>query len=64
MLLGERAIGPITGRTSTTQRQQLIDDFSDAKESKVLVAQVQVGGVGLNIQSASVVIFCEPQIKP
>jgi SNF2 family DNA or RNA helicase len=30
----------------------------------VLVAQVQVGGVGLNIQAASVVVLCEPQLKP
>jgi len=28
------------------------------------VSQVQAGGTGLNIQSASVIIFCEPQIKP
>ena len=30
----------------------------------MLVSQVQAGGTGLNIQSASVIIFCEPQIKP
>ena len=30
----------------------------------VLVCQVQAGGTGLNIQAASIVIFCEPQIKP
>ena len=28
------------------------------------MCQVQSGGTGLNIQAASVVIFCEPQIKP
>jgi SNF2 family DNA or RNA helicase len=63
-LLGERALGPITGSVSTTMRQTLVDDFSQAEDGKVLVAQVQAGGVGLNIQSASVIIFCEPQIKP
>jgi len=63
-LLGDRAIGPITGDVSTSMRQELIDRFSNAECGKVLVAQVQAGGVGLNIQSASVVIFCEPQIKP
>ena len=30
----------------------------------VLLAQIQAGGTGLNIQSASVVILCEPQVKP
>ena len=30
----------------------------------VLVAQIQSGGTGLNIQSASVVVLCEPQFKP
>jgi len=29
-----------------------------------LAAQIQSGGTGLNIQSASVVILCEPQLKP
>jgi hypothetical protein len=30
----------------------------------VLVSQVVAGGVGLNIQAASIVIMCEPQLKP
>ena len=30
----------------------------------VLPAQIIAGGTGLNIQSASVVIICEPQLKP
>ena len=30
----------------------------------MLICQVQAGGTGLNIQAASIVIFCEPQIKP
>ena len=30
----------------------------------MLICQVQAGGTGLNIQAASVIIFCEPQIKP
>ncbi|GAA1135569.1 hypothetical protein GCM10009583_01610 [Ornithinicoccus hortensis] len=42
----------------------LIDRFSAAGHGAVLVAQVTAGGVGLNIQSASVVVICEPQLKP
>jgi len=30
----------------------------------VLVSQIQAGGVGLNIQAASVVIIAEPQLTP
>ena len=30
----------------------------------MLVSQIQAGGVGLNIQAASVVILCEPQWNP
>lgn len=30
----------------------------------MLVSQIQAGGVGLNIQAASVVVICEPQLKP
>jgi SNF2 family DNA or RNA helicase len=29
-----------------------------------LVGQIQAAGTGLNIQAASVIILCEPQIKP
>jgi len=28
------------------------------------VSQIAAGGVGLNMQAASVVILCEPQVKP
>jgi hypothetical protein len=28
------------------------------------VSQIQAGGVGLNMQAASVVVLCEPQLKP
>ena len=63
-LLGDRCTEPITGEISPQRRQEIVDEFSKAEESKVLVSQVQAGGTGLNIQSASVIIFCEPQIKP
>ena len=63
-LLGRRALEPITGAVSPQRRQQLVDAFTAAEEGKVLVCQVQAGGTGLNVQAASVIIFCEPQIKP
>lgn len=63
-LMGRRVHGLVTGDVSSQKRQDIIDSFDRAQAGSVLVAQVQAGGVGLNIQAASVVIFCEPQIKP
>jgi SNF2 family DNA or RNA helicase len=62
--LGERAIGPITGSVSSTQRQNIVDTFQSSPVPLALVGQIQAAGTGLNIQAASVVILCEPQIKP
>ena len=30
----------------------------------MLVSQIVAGGVGMNVQAASVVVICEPQLKP
>lgn len=62
--LEDKAIGPITGSVSSTQRQNIVDEFQNAPTPRVLVGQIQAAGTGLNIQAASVVILCEPQIKP
>ena len=62
--LGERAIGPITGSVSPTQRQNIVDQFQESPVPLALVGQIQAAGTGLNIQAASIVIICEPQIKP
>ncbi|MFC0532501.1 DEAD/DEAH box helicase [Phytohabitans kaempferiae] len=56
--------GPLTGSVPAIRRQQMVDQFSSARHGAVLVAQILAGGVGLNIQSASVVVICEPQLKP
>ena len=56
--------GPLTGSVPAGQRQQMVDEFSAAEHGAALVAQIVAGGVGLNIQSASVVVICEPQLKP
>ena len=62
--LRNTAFGPLTGSTTPAQRQALVDRFSSAAGHAVLLSQIQAGGVGLNMQTASVVILCEPQIKP
>ena len=56
--------GPISGSVSANRRQEIIDDFTQAPGGAVLLAQIQAGGEGLNIQAASIVIICEPQLKP
>ena len=64
LLLGNRCLNPINGSISPQRRQEIIDEFNQAPAGTVLIAQIQSGGTGLNIQSASVVILCEPQFKP
>lgn len=62
--LGDKAVGPITGSVSSTTRQEMVDAFTKSEKPLALVGQIQAAGTGLNIQAASVVILCEPQIKP
>lgn len=62
-LLASDCAGVIDGSTSPTERQRIVDEFAESDKS-VLACQVTAGGTGLNIQAASVVVFCEPQLKP
>lgn len=59
-----RVAGLLTGSVPASKRQAMVDEFSSADKGAVLVAQIVAGGVGLNIQAASVVVICEPQLKP
>ena len=63
-VLGAVALGPLTGSTPPVHRQAMVDEFGARRGPAVLVSQIQAGGVGLNIQAASVVILTEPQWKP
>ncbi|MGW0607333.1 DEAD/DEAH box helicase [Streptomyces sp. NPDC002640] len=56
--------GPLTGSVPAERRQRTVDDFTAAEGPAVLLAQIQAAGVGLNLQAASVVVICEPQVKP
>lgn len=56
--------GPLTGDVPPDQRQGVSDAFSAGPPGSVLVAQITAGGVGLNLQAASVAILCEPQLTP
>ncbi|MER5871782.1 DEAD/DEAH box helicase [Streptomyces sp. NPDC002044] len=61
---GGRVFGPIAGSVPPARRQRLVDEFAAAPGHGVLLAQIEAAGVGLNMQAASVVIICEPQVKP
>jgi superfamily II DNA or RNA helicase len=60
----ERVTGTISGSVPAARRQQLVDDFTRTLGHAVLLSQIEAGGVGLNLQAASLVILCEPQVKP
>ncbi|WP_199487641.1 DEAD/DEAH box helicase [Actinomadura spongiicola] len=59
-----KVFGPLTGSVPAAARQTMVDEFSASGHGAVLVAQIVAGGVGLNVQAASVVVICEPQLKP
>ncbi|MFE7034250.1 DEAD/DEAH box helicase [Streptomyces sp. NPDC057621] len=61
---GGVVLGPLAGGVPAVRRQQLVDEFADTDGHAVLLCQIEAGGVGLNLQAASVVILCEPQVKP
>ncbi|MFE1848752.1 DEAD/DEAH box helicase [Streptomyces sp. NPDC002387] len=62
--LGEEVAGTVSGGVPAARRQRLVDEFTAVEGHAVLLAQIEAGGTGLNLQSASVVILCEPQVKP
>jgi SNF2 family DNA or RNA helicase len=62
--LGDAVVGSITGAVPPAGRQHLVDDFTRRAGHAVLLAQIEAGGVGINMQAASVVIIAEPQWKP
>lgn len=54
----------ITGASTPTERQRIIDSFSQAPAGAVLISQIEAGGIGINLQMAQVVVLMEPQYKP
>ncbi|HZD15882.1 MAG TPA: DEAD/DEAH box helicase, partial [Pseudonocardiaceae bacterium] len=61
----ERSVaGVINGSVPPALRQKIVDDFTRRDGHAVLLSQIEAGGVGINMQAASVVIIAEPQWKP
>jgi superfamily II DNA or RNA helicase len=61
---GIPVFGPLTGDIPPAERQAMVDKLTEVSGPAVLVSQIQAGGVGLNIQAASVIIIAEPQLTP
>ena len=62
--LQDKTLDIINGSISSDKRQKILDEFEISEPGTVLISQIISGGTGLNIQCASVVILCEPQLKP
>ncbi len=58
------ATGTIRGGVAPAARTAAIDRFQEQAGHAILLSQVEAGGVGINLQAASVVILMEPQWKP
>ncbi|MFY1668539.1 DEAD/DEAH box helicase [Plantactinospora sp. WMMB334] len=54
----------LNGTVAPANRQQIVDEFSGIDGHAVLISQIIVGGVGLNLPAASVVVLTEPQLSP
>ena len=58
--IAERFCAPkITGDTSMEARQEAVDRFQEDLETRLLVANIRAGGVGLTLTAASNVAFLE-----
>lgn len=58
--LADRYNAPsITGATELSDRQKAVDQFQEDKNCKVIVLNLQAGGVGITLTSASNVLFTE-----
>jgi SNF2 family DNA or RNA helicase len=60
----DSVVGIITGAVPPSGRQQMVDEFTEQHGHAVLLNQIEAGGVGINLQAASIVIITEPQWKP
>jgi len=53
----------ISGEVPATNRLRIVDEFQQASGFRLLPCQILAGGVGINLQAASVVVLMEPQWK-
>ena len=49
----------ITGDTDAKERQDAVDDFQENPDTRIIVCNIQAGGVGITLTAASNVVFLE-----
>lgn len=54
----------LTGQDKMIDRQKSVDAFQNNPDVKVFVANIKAGGVGLNLTSASMVVFADMEWSP
>jgi SNF2 family DNA or RNA helicase len=62
-IIGDQAL-VVHGKVPNEKRSEIYEQFREANGFAALVMQIGVGGIGLNLQAASVVVIMEPQLKP
>lgn len=62
--LAEYGALEFTGSTNVRDRQRYIDLFKNDPNTRVLVCQLQAGGVGINLQTAQDMVFVEQSFSP
>ena len=54
----------LTGQDSMQERQAAVDKFQDDPETKVFIANIKAGGVGITLTAASIVMFADMDWSP
>ena len=54
----------LTGQDNMEERQRAVDKFQDDPETKVFIANIKAGGVGINLTAASIVMFADMDWSP
>ncbi|WP_052462276.1 SNF2-related protein [Nigerium massiliense] len=57
-------LGPLTSATPADQRTAMLDAFAAPGRPSVICVQVDAGDDGGRLRAASVLLWCEPQVKP
>lgn len=54
----------LTGQDDMNERQAAVDKFQADKETKVFIANIKAGGVGITLTAASIVMFADMEWSP
>ncbi|MEI6349242.1 MAG: DEAD/DEAH box helicase [Bacteroidota bacterium] len=54
----------LTGMTPESERQNIVNEFQQNKDSKVLLMTLKAGGVGLNLTAADYILLIDPWWNP